>query len=288
MKYAFIEAQKASFRLEGMCRVLEVSRSGFYDWKGRQGVTAPRKKRQQEIDACVATTFTASKQRSGAPRLTVELKKDGIHADRKTIADSMQRQNLRAKAAAKFKATTNSNHGLPVAPNLLDRDFSATDINQKYVGDITYLWTDEGWLYLAVFIDLFSRKVVGWSISERMTSELVCDALHMAMMTRGNPCGVIVHTDRGAQYCSRKFQDLLNGRQLRSSMSRKGNCWDNAVAESFFHSMKVEEIYGNRFETREIMRRTIFEYIEVYYNRQRLHTANGYLSPSAFEAEKVA
>lgn len=288
MKYAFIEVQRASFGLEGMCRVLEVSRSGFYDWKRRQGVTAPRKKRQQERDACVAAAFTASKQRSGAPRLTLELKNEGIHADRKTIADSLQRQKLRAKAAAKFKATTNSNHNLPVARNLLERDFSATGTNQKYVGDITYLWTDEGWLYLAIFIDLFSRKVVGWSISERMTSELVCDALTMAMMTRGNPRDVIVHTDRGAQYCSRKFQDLLKRHELRSSMSRKGNCWDNAVSESFFHSMKVEDIYGNRFETKEKMRHTIFEYIEVYYNRQRLHTANGYLSPLAFEARKVA
>lgn len=287
MKYAFMEAHAASYRLKQMCNVLEVSRSGYYDWKRRKGTIAPRKERQQERDAQILAAFTESKQRSGSPRLTIELSNEGIDANRKTVANSMQRQQLRAKAAKKFKATTNSNHNLPVAPNLLERDFSATETNQKYAGDITYLWTNEGWLYLAVFIDLFSRKVVGWSVSERMTSELVCDALQMAIMGRGKPCGVIVHTDRGAQYCSKKFQDLLKRYQMKSSMSRKGDCWDNAVSESFFHSLKIEEIYGNEFEKRDVLRQAVFEYIEIYYNRKRLHSANGYLSPVAFEAKKV-
>lgn len=268
--------------------MLEVSRSGYYDWKHRGGALSPRKQKQQLVDTHVAEVFEANKRRSGSPRVTRELKEEGIHINRKTVANSMQRQQLRAKAAAKFKATTNSNHGLPVAPNLIKRDFTAEDINQKYVGDITYLWTDEGWLYLAIFIDVFSRKVVGWAISERMTADLVCEALRMAMMHRGNPTGVIVHTDRGAQYCSNSFQELLRSHNLKSSMSRKGDCWDNAVAESFFHSLKVEEIYGNCFETREKMRHVVFEYIEVYYNRKRLHSTNGYLSPVAFEAKKVA
>lgn len=200
----------------------------------------------------------------------------------------MKRQNLRAKAAKKFKATTNSKHNLPVAPNLLQQDFSATAPNQKWVGDITYLWTDEGWLYLAVVIDLYSRLVVGWAMSERMTADLVCQALHTALWRRRMPKGVIVHSDRGSQYCSAQYQQLLTKHALVCSMSAKGNCYDNACAESFFHTMKVETIHGERFQTREVMRQTVFEYIEVDYNRNRRHSANGSISPMAFEAKKAA
>ena len=220
--------------------------------------------------------------------LVLDLKEQGHHYDRKTVAASMKRQHLRAKAAKKFKATTNSNHNLPVAPNLLQQNFSAAAPNQKWVGDITYLWTDEGWLYLAVVIDLYSRLVVGWAIAERMTTDLPCQALKMALWRRRMPKGVIVHSDRGSQYCSAQYQTILAQYSLICSMSAKGNCYDNACAESFFHTMKVEVIHGERFVTREEMRQTVFEYIEVDYNRNRRHSANGCISPEAFEIQQAA
>jgi putative transposase len=220
--------------------------------------------------------------------LTLDLADAGQQYDRKTVAESMRRQGLRAKAAKKFKATTNSKHSLPVAPNLLQQDFTATAPNQKYVSDITYLWTDEGWLYLATVIDLYSRLVVGWAMSGRMTAQLVCDALQMALWRRRMPSGVIVHSDRGSQYCSAAYQMLIKKHCLLWSMSAKGCCYDNACAESFFHTLKVEVIHGERFATREEMRQTVFEYIEVDYNRTRRHSANGYVSPQAFEAQRVA
>ena len=236
----------------------------------------------------MADAFIAGKKRKGSPRLTRDLAKQGHHYDRKTVATSMKRQGLRAKAAKKFKATTNSKHNLPVAPNLLQQNFTAQAPNQKWVSDITYLWTGEGWLYLAVVIDLFSRLVVGWALAERMTADLVCQALQMALWRRKMPTGVIVHSDRGSQYCSAAYQQLLTGHQLLCSMSAKGNCYDNACAESFFHTLKVEAIHGEQFSTREEMRIAVFEYIEIDYNRTRDHSANGYLSPEAFEALNVA
>lgn len=276
------------FRVRTMSRVLGVSRSGFYGWRRRQHRPSARQQRQERIDEAVKAAFETRKGRYGAPRLTHDLAEVGTPLNRKTIAASQQRQGLRAKAAKKFKATTNSNHNLPVAPNLLQQDFSADAPNQKWVSDITYLWTDEGWLYLAVIIDLYSRMVVGWGMSERMTSDLVCDALRMAMWRRGKPSNVILHSDRGSQYCSNNYQDLIADNNLVCSMSAKGNCYDNACAESFFHSLKVEVIHGERFTTREKMRTTVFEYIETDYNRIRRHSANGYISPAAFEAKQVA
>ena len=204
------------------------------------------------------------------------------------MAHSLRRQGLRAKGARKYQATTNSNHSLPVAPNLLQQDFSAMRPNQKWVSDITYIGTDEGWLYLAVVLDLYSRIVVGWSMSERMTATLVCDALKMAVFRRHRPHGVIVHSDRGSQYCSREHQQLLSEHQLICSMSKKGDCYDNAAMESWNHSLKVEAIHGERFATRDQAKAQVFDYIEVYYNRQRLHSTLGYLSPVAFELSKVA
>ena len=282
-----MQAHKQVFRTKAMCRVLKVSRSGFYAWLRRQAEPSKRKARQQQIDRHVQAAFIARKGRSGAPRLTRDLADNGTPYNRKTVAASQQRQGLRAKAAKKFKATTHSKHSLPVAPNLLQQDFQAEAPNQKWVGDITYLWTDEGWLYLAVVIDLYSRLVVGWAMSERMTADLVCDALHMALWRRRLPAGVIVHTDRGAQYCSKDYQKLIKYHKLLCSMSAKGNCYDNACAESFFHSLKIEMIHGERFATRDLLRQAVFEYIEVEYNRARRHTANGYLSPAAFEAQRV-
>lgn len=288
MKYVFMDEHQCTFGISAMSRVLKVSRSGFYAWRNRRNDPSHRQKRRNLLDERVKKAFGDRKGRSGSPRLVRDLADAGHQYDRKTIAESMRRQGLRAKAAKKFKATTNSRHNLPVAPNLLQQDFTATGPNQKYVGDITYLWTDEGWLYLAVVIDLYSRLVVGWAMSERMTAQLVCDALQMSLWRRRMPTGVIVHSDRGSQYCSSAYQRLISEHGLLCSMSAKGNCYDNACAESFFHSLKVEAIHGERFVTREEMRQTVFQYIEVDYNRTRRHSANGFISPEAFEAKNVA
>lgn len=238
MKYAFMHSHRREFSCKATSRVLQVSRSGFYAWCQRQTRSCARGERRARIDSAVNAAFHTRKGRCGAPRLSHDLAAEGSPCNRKTVASSLRRQGLRAKAARKFKATTNSKHHLPVAENLLAQDFSASAPNQKWSGDITYLWTDEGWLYLAVVIDLYSRRVVGWAMSERM--------------------------------------------------SAKGNCYDNACAESFFHSLKVEVIHGERFTMREQMRQTVFEYIETEYNRDRRHSANGYISPEAFEAQHVA
>jgi transposase InsO family protein len=195
---------------------------------------------------------------------------------------------LVAKAAKKFKVTTDSDHQLPIAENVLARNFDASAPNQKWVQDITYLWTSEGWLYLAVVIDLYSRAVVGWSMDTHMKAQLVTDALTMALFRRGFPKGVIIHSDRGSQYCSHAYRDLVSEHYLHLSMSRKGNCWDNAVAESFFHSLKVEAIQYEPIMTRDEMRHAVFEYIEVDYNRTRRHSAIGYQSPLHYEQQKVA
>lgn len=238
---------------------------------------------QQELDSKVHNAFSDSKARDGSRRIQKELAENGDAYNIKTIAASMKRQNLVPKAARKFKCTTDSKHTMPVAPNLLAQDFSADKPNQKWAGDITYLATSEGWLYLAVIIDLYSRQVIGWSMGTRMTASLVCDALSMALFRRGFPENVIVHSDRGSQYCSQDYRDIITSCKLRQSMSRKGNCWDNACVESFFHSLKVEAIQYEPIMTRDAMRRTVFEYIEVDYNRTRRHSALGYLSPANFD-----
>ena len=288
MKYAFMDTHAGEFRITAMCRVLVVSRSGFYAWRKHRTGPGPRLQRRMALDAQVAEAFAQRKGRCGSPTLTRDLCDQGRPYNRKTVAASQKRQQLRAKAARKFKATTNSKHDLPVAANLLNQDFTATAPNRKWVGDITYLWTDEGWLYLAVVIDLYSRLVVGWAIAERMTADLACHALTMALWRRKMPTDVIVHSDRGSQYCSTAYQSLIEKHQLQCSMSAKGNCYDNAVAESFFHTLKVEAIHGERYPTRTHMRQTVFEYIEVDYNRTRRHSACGYISPAAFEAQRVA
>ena len=288
MKYAFIQNHRQQFNLKALCRLLEVSRSSYYEWLQHQQRLPQRQQRQTAFDQAVAQLFANSKGCNGARRLQRQLRVSGYTCNRKTVAASLRRQGLVAKAARKFKATTHSKHTLPVFDNLLNQDFSATAPNQKWVGDITYLGTDEGWLYLAVIIDLFSRQVIGWAMSERMTTDLVCDALQMAVFKRKRPKSVIVHSDRGSQYCSHAYRELLQQHQLRGSMSAKGNCYDNACAESFFHSLKVECIHGERFATRDAMRQTVFEYIETRYNRNRLHSTLGYLSPVDFEAQALA
>lgn len=288
MKYVFIEKHRAEFSIKAMCRVLRVARSGWYVWCLRRHQISSRHQFRLCCDSAVREAFTQAKQRYGAPRLTDELRAQGYRFNVKTVAASLRRQALRAKAARKFSPVSYREHGLPVSDNLLKQDFYSSGPNQKWSGDITYLRTDEGWLYLAVVIDLWSRAVIGWSMSSRMTAQLACDALQMALWRRKRPENVIVHTDRGGQYCSADYQALLKRHNLRGSMSAKGCCYDNACAESFFHSLKVECIHGERFISREIMRTTVFNYIECDYNRWRRHSACGGLSPEQYENQNLA
>ncbi|MFJ5319310.1 IS3 family transposase [Pectobacterium versatile] len=282
MKYIFIEKHRAEFSIKAMCRVLRVARSGWYVSRCHRHQANSRQRSRLVCDDAVSKAFNHAKQRYGAPRLADELPKYNV----KTIAASLRRQGLRAKAARKFSPVSYREHGLPVSENLLKQDFIASGPNQKWAGDITYLRTYEGWLYLAVVIDLWSRAVIGWSMSSRMTAALACNALHMALWRRKQPQNVIVHTDRGGQYCS--ADSMLKGHNLRGSMSARGCCYDNACVESFFHSLKVECIHGEYFANREIMRTAVFNYIECDYNRWRRHSACGGLSPEQFENQNLA
>lgn len=269
-----------------MCRLLSVSSSGYYDWAAR----LPSKRAENNIKLTqeIKLIFDKEKSRAGALRVTKRLKGQGRSVGHNRVAKIMRDHGWRAKAAKKYKATTNSRHNLPVAPNLLQQNFESRGPNEKWVSDITYIWTDEGWLYLAVVLDLYSRMVVGWALSERMTSTLVIDALQMALWRRKMPRGVIVHSDRGSQYCSSDYQKILVANGLICSMSKKGDCYDNAAMESWNHSFKVEAIHGERFSKRSDAKNHIFDYIDVYYNRVRLHSKLGYQSPVYFEAEKMA
>ncbi len=231
----------------------------------------------------IVDIFNRHHSRYGHPRITNELHEQGETCGKNRVYRRMTSLGLKAKGKKKFKVTTDSNHNLPIAANLLNRDFSTTGPNQKWVGDITYIWTDEGWLCLAAIIDLYSRAVIGWSIQPTMTRELICDALMMALWRRGFPRGVLCHSDRGSQYCSEDYQKILKEYGLICSMSRKGNCWDNACAESFFHTLKTELIYSERYKTRESAKQSVFQYIEVYYNRVRRHSSIGSIAPMVFE-----
>lgn len=281
-----IRRHEQAYAILLMCRLLEVSRSGYYDWRSR--APSARSEANRYLTDDIRRVHAEHKSRFGAPRITAQLRSEGQRVGKKRVARLMQADGLRAKAARKYKATTNSNHNLPVAPNLLEQDFTATAPNQKWVSDITYIATDEGWLYLAVVLDLYARRVVGWAMSERMTAKLVCDALQMALWRRRRPSGVIVHSDRGSQYCSSDHRRLLRDNGLVCSMSKKGDCYDNAAMESWNHSLKVEAIHGERFVTRQVAKDHVFEYIEIYYNRKRLHSRLGYLSPETFELQHVA
>ena len=287
-RFEFVDENRQELGIEFLCKALAVSRSGYYRWLSVRDNPSARSKAQIERDEAVGEAFEKSKGRDGCRRIQAELAENSKPCDIKTIASSMKRQGLVPKAAKKFKVTTDSKHKLPVAPNLLGQNFDAEKPNQKWAGDITYLYTSEGWLYLAIIIDLYSRAVIGWSMSSRMTAGLVCDALSMALSRRGFPTGVIVHSDRGSQYCSGSYRDLIDNNKLKQSMSRKGNCWDNACVESFFHSLKVEAIHDEPLMNRDQMRQAVFEYIEVDYNRQRRHSALGYVSPEKYEEKMVA
>ena len=281
MRYRFIDAHKKAWPVNLMCGVLNVSRSGFYHWLGR-GLSR-RTQSNKELDRRIHELFARHRQRYGAPRITDDLHDEGIECSENRVARRMRALGLKAIQAKKFKVTTDSNHSKPVAPDLIEQDFSAQAPNEKWVSDISYIWTDEGWLYLAVIMDLYSPAIVGWSMSRLMTQQLVCDALTMALFRRHFPKGTIIHSDRGSQYCSKRYQRLIRNNGLRCSMGHTANCYDNAAMESFFHTLKVELVHRERYLTRRIAKHRIFEYIETYYNRQRKHSAIGHRIPMLFE-----
>lgn len=274
-----MEAHINQYSMNALCEALKVSHSGFYKWRERQ------KKGQlsNPIDSVVHQVFQVHKGRAGAKVLTQDIRATGIRVSERTVGRSLSRQQLRHRHPRRFKVTTDSNHNLAVASNLLNRSFTVGAPNQVWVGDITYIKVTEGWLYLAVMIDLFSRQVVGWQMSSTIDQTLVNDALQAALLTRGYPKGVMIHTDRGSQYCAHSFKRIIAQHQLVQSMSRKGNCWDNAVAESFFASLKKQAIHHHPVKSRADMKTHIFEYIEIYYNRVRRHMANNWLTPVEFE-----
>ena len=281
MRFEFIDAQKAHFPIEFMCEQLEVSRSGFYAWSQRP--ESARQRQDPQLAEEVAQAHRDSRGTYGSPRVHAELKARGRKVSRKRVARLMRKQKLAARKKRRSVRTTDSNHSHPVAPNVLERNFSPGQPNSTWATDITYVWTGEDWLYLAVVLDLFSRMVVGWSMSEHIDTQLVLGALEMALEGRQPPKGLIHHSDRGSQYASAEYRQALASRGLQCSMSRKGNCWDNAVVESFFSSLKQELVYPTDFATRHQARSALFEYIEVFYNRQRRHSSLGYLSPRDYE-----
>ena len=264
-----------------MCTVLEVSSSGYYDWLNHS--PSAREVSNTRLDVKIRSIFLKHKMRYGAPRITRELQFSNEHCSLNRVARRMKAMNIKAVAKKKFKVTTDSEHNKPIYKNILNRNFLTTAINQKWVGDISYIRTDEGWMYLAVVIDLYSRAVVGWSMSSRMTQTLVCNALMMALFKRKFPKGVIVHSDRGIQYCSNSYRKMIKDNKLVGSMSRKGNCWDNAVTESFFHTLKDDLTNQTRYKNRDLARQSIFQYIEEYYNNQRMHSSIDYRVPAEVE-----
>lgn len=285
MKYLFIRdhrAKPSKFGVEKMCRTLKVSRGGYYEWQKQP--YGPRLVEDAVLVDQIRTIHTAKKQRYGSPRITAQLRKEGRRVGKNRVARLMEENGLQAKGKRKFKHTTDSAHRRPVAPNLVGRDPHVTEPNQIWVGDITYIRTGEGWLYLAVVIDLFSRLIVGWALADRLRTGLAVGALECALLRRGGTAPLIFHSDRGSQYASLEYQRLLAKWQIFGSMSGKGNCYDNAWSESFFHTLKVELVYSERYATRQAARTSIFEYMEVDYNRDRLHSAIGNVSPVDYEA----
>lgn len=276
-----MQQHEAEFPIGVMCEVFSISRSGYYAWLKRP--VSYRQQANNELREQIRTVHHENRGVYGSPRIHQALQQQGIACGENRVARLMREDGLRAKTKKRFKATTNSKHDLPVAPNLLQRDFSPDTPNQVWAGDITYIWTTEGWLYLAVVIDLFSRSVVGWAMDKRMTRNLAMDALIMAVQRRRPSTGLVFHSDRGSQYASSDFQALLSHYGMHCSMSRKGDCWDNAPVESFFGSLKQELVFHQRYQSRFQARQSIFDYIERFYNRRRLHSTLGYQSPADYE-----
>ena len=286
MKFQLIRDHREHFPVRLMCRVLNVSPSGFYDWLRRP--ESPRAVEDRALVEKIQAVHNESRRTYGSPRVHASLKAAGYRIGRKRVARLMRENDIRAKAKRKFRITTDSRHDHPIAPNLLDRQFTVETPDTVWLAAISYIWTHEGWLYLAVVLDLFSRQVVGWAMDEQMPQELTLAALDMALKRRRPLPGLMHHSDRGSQYAAGAYRKRLTEHGIVCSMSRKGNCWDNAPMESFFHTLKTELVHHRDSLTRDEARRDIFEYIEVFYNRQRRHSALGYLSPAQFEVTALA
>ena len=285
MKHEVIETEKASFPVSLMCRCLEISRSGFY--AARQRPVSRRTRENELMTQRIQSCYTRSRETYGSPRIYHDLREEGWAVGRHRVARLMKASGLRAIPPRRWRGTTDSKHSLPVAENVLARDFEVTDLNRVWAGDITYIWTWEGWLYLAVILDLASRRAIGWSMADHLRTELPLGALDMALGQREVPSHLLHHSDRGSQYASRSYQERLREHGIQCSMSRQGDCWDNAVVESFFGTLKTELIHRRRWRSRREARSAIFEYIEVFYNRHRRHSSLAYQSPVAFEESLV-
>ena len=285
MRYEFIGSHRDEFRVIKMCKVLEVSHSAFYAWLGRP--ESKRARANRELLSKIRIAFDQSRKTYGSPRMTAELQEAKVSCSENRVARLMQVNGIRAIGKRKYRATTNSKHAHPVAENLLNREFSVDRPNAVWLSDITYIWTSEGWLYLAAVIDLYSRLSVGWSMGSRVNAELTLDALRQGIRRRKVCPDLMHHSDRGSQYASGDYQKLLTGTRMICSMSRKGDCWDNAPMESFFATLKAELVYREQFKTRQEAKAKIFEYIEVFYNRQRRHSSLGNQSPVDFESRHI-
>ena len=286
MKFRFVQGHRETFRVGKMCEILKVSRSGFYAWRRRQPC-------QREIEnTLIAEEVREVHRRSrgiyGSPRIHAELRAEGRSWGRHRIARIMREEGLRARSARRFQWITTTRREMPAAPDRLERRFVATRPNRIWVGDITMIRTGEGWLHLAMLLDLYSRKIVGWATAASPRQELALEALHRAIEQRRPRSGLIHHTDRGGQYSAAEYQEILDEHGIQCSMSRPGNCLDNAVAESFFHTLKTEWIYHAHYKTRREARLAIFEYIEGFYNTERLHSSLDYRSPEEYERERLA
>jgi transposase InsO family protein len=286
MKFKFIADHRETFKVGRMCKLLSVSPSGYHVWTNRP--ESRRSRENRSLEDKIRVLHAVSHGISGAPKIHRDLTDAGVSCGKNRVARIMHKAGIRSRVKRKFKATTSSRHNLPVAPNLLNQDFSVEAINRTWIGDITYIWTKEGWLYLAVLLDLFNREVVGWSASERMTRQLAIDALQMAVGRRHPGKGLLHHTDRGSQYASADYQKILKEHDMICSMSRKGNCYDNAVAESFFGRLKTEWVNHHRYISRSEAVQSLFYYIEIFYNRKRRHSSIDYLTPQEYSELDLA
>ena len=285
MKFSFIKESLSEFPVAAACDVLDISRSGYYAWRDRPA--SAQAKRRDELARKIMAVRQGRRRVYGSPRVHKALKDQRESVCQNTVAKVMKQRKMQVKPRKKFvPKTTDSNHGRPVAKNILDRQFTAEAPNRKWVADITYIPTDQGWLYLAGVMDLYSRKIVGWAMADHMKTELAAEAMKMAIVHRCPEKGLLHHSDQGVQFASEDYLHLLQSHNVECSMSNKGDCWDNACAESFWATLKTELVNDEHYATHEQARQSIFEYIEVFYNRQRLHSSLGYVSPETFEAAR--
>lgn len=281
MRFALIDAEKAHYPVDVLCAVLEVSRSGYYAWKRRPAPA--RAKADEQLGVEIVAAHRRSRGTYGSPRVHADLRAKGLRVGKKRVERLMREKGIAAQRKRRFRRTTDSNHQSPIAPNVLERDFTQEAPNQAWVTDVTYIFTAEGWLYLAVMIDLFSRRVVGWATSDTNDRGLALEALNQALRARRPHVGLVHHSDRGSPYASEDYRNALRDRGITASMSRTGDCWDNAVAESFFATLKGELVDHERYTTRAAAVASIGDYIERFYNPQRRHSHLGYVSPIEFE-----